>query len=164
MRTLVCDNQAPLLFYNAEDPGTTRLSFDVLVVDTRIQRGPLRGLGCSSPNTPAHLLLQNVKMTRKHTYKLFYAVECALNEKYKQILLGLSKSKVRKLRAHHRNVHSHIKPRYCNPVSDADISIRSSFVPEATQSMIYHDVVGPMLDEVMMGYNCTLFANGQTGR
>ena len=26
------------------------------------------------------------------------------------------------------------------------------FGPEATQSMDYHDVVGPMLDEVMMGY------------
>lgn len=37
------------------------------------------------------------------------------------------------------------------------------FGPEATQSMIYHDVVGPMLNEVMMGYNCTLFAYGQTG-
>ncbi|KAF4615319.1 hypothetical protein D9613_003074 [Agrocybe pediades] len=37
------------------------------------------------------------------------------------------------------------------------------FGPEATQSMIYHDVVGPMLKEVMDGYNCTLFAYGQTG-
>lgn len=37
------------------------------------------------------------------------------------------------------------------------------FGPEATQSMIYHDVVGPMLSEVMLGYNCTLFAYGQTG-
>lgn len=37
------------------------------------------------------------------------------------------------------------------------------FGPEATQSMIYHDVVGPMLKEVMEGYNCTLFAYGQTG-
>ncbi|KAF8964705.1 P-loop containing nucleoside triphosphate hydrolase protein [Flammula alnicola] len=37
------------------------------------------------------------------------------------------------------------------------------FGPEATQSMIYHDVVGPMLNEVMLGYNCTLFAYGQTG-
>ncbi|KDR81633.1 hypothetical protein GALMADRAFT_239701 [Galerina marginata CBS 339.88] len=37
------------------------------------------------------------------------------------------------------------------------------FGPEATQSMIYHDVVGPMLSEVMTGYNCTLFAYGQTG-
>ena len=37
------------------------------------------------------------------------------------------------------------------------------FGSEATQSMIYHDVVGPMLDEVLLGYNCTLFAYGQTG-
>jgi kinesin family member 11 len=37
------------------------------------------------------------------------------------------------------------------------------FGPEATQSMIYHDVVGPMLNEVLLGYNCTLFAYGQTG-
>ncbi|KAG2157121.1 P-loop containing nucleoside triphosphate hydrolase protein [Suillus clintonianus] len=37
------------------------------------------------------------------------------------------------------------------------------FGPEADQAMIYHDVVSPMLDEVLMGYNCTLFAYGQTG-
>lgn len=37
------------------------------------------------------------------------------------------------------------------------------FGPEADQSMIYHDVVHPMLEEVLLGYNCTLFAYGQTG-
>ncbi|KAF8636454.1 hypothetical protein AX17_003270 [Amanita inopinata Kibby_2008] len=37
------------------------------------------------------------------------------------------------------------------------------FGPEADQAMIYHDVVHPMLQEVLMGYNCTLFAYGQTG-
>lgn len=37
------------------------------------------------------------------------------------------------------------------------------FGPEADQAMIYHDVVNPLLDEVLMGYNCTLFAYGQTG-
>ncbi|KAF8163321.1 P-loop containing nucleoside triphosphate hydrolase protein [Crassisporium funariophilum] len=37
------------------------------------------------------------------------------------------------------------------------------FGPEATQSMIYHEVVAPMLKEVLLGYNCTLFAYGQTG-
>ena len=37
------------------------------------------------------------------------------------------------------------------------------FGPEADQSMIYQDVVHPMLEEVMLGYNCTLFAYGQTG-
>ena len=28
------------------------------------------------------------------------------------------------------------------------------FGPEATQSMVYYDVVGPMLYEVLMGYDC----------
>ncbi|KAF8559590.1 kinesin-domain-containing protein [Imleria badia] len=37
------------------------------------------------------------------------------------------------------------------------------FGPEADQAMIYHDVVSPLLDEVLTGYNCTLFAYGQTG-
>ncbi|KAG9032021.1 kinesin motor protein cin8 [Tulasnella sp. JGI-2019a] len=37
------------------------------------------------------------------------------------------------------------------------------FGPEADQTMIYNDVVQPLLDEVVSGYNCTLFAYGQTG-
>ncbi|KAJ7709881.1 P-loop containing nucleoside triphosphate hydrolase protein [Mycena rosella] len=37
------------------------------------------------------------------------------------------------------------------------------FGPEADQALIYHEVVSPMLDEVVLGYNCTLFAYGQTG-
>ncbi|KAI0374999.1 kinesin-domain-containing protein [Pilatotrama ljubarskyi] len=37
------------------------------------------------------------------------------------------------------------------------------FGPEADQASIYHDVVHPMLEEVLLGYNCTLFAYGQTG-
>jgi len=37
------------------------------------------------------------------------------------------------------------------------------FGPEADQAMLYHDVVSPLLDQVVMGYNCTLFAYGQTG-
>jgi hypothetical protein len=32
------------------------------------------------------------------------------------------------------------------------------FGPEADQAMIYHDVVAPMLREVLHRYNCTLFA------
>lgn len=39
----------------------------------------------------------------------------------------------------------------------------TTFGPEADQSMVYQDVVHPMLDEVIKGYNCTLFAYGQTG-
>ncbi|KAM5531198.1 hypothetical protein V8D89_015116 [Ganoderma adspersum] len=37
------------------------------------------------------------------------------------------------------------------------------FGPEADQATVYNDVVHPMLQEVLMGYNCTLFAYGQTG-
>ncbi|KAJ7285810.1 kinesin 2 [Mycena rebaudengoi] len=39
----------------------------------------------------------------------------------------------------------------------------SYLAQEADQALIYHEVVSPMLDEVVMGYNCTLFAYGQTG-
>ena len=31
------------------------------------------------------------------------------------------------------------------------------------QSLIYNEVVAPMLEQVLTGYNCTLFAYGQTG-
>ncbi|KAJ1720119.1 hypothetical protein LPJ53_005211 [Coemansia erecta] len=37
------------------------------------------------------------------------------------------------------------------------------FGPRATQERIYDKVVRPILDEVMQGYNCTIFAYGQTG-
>ncbi|KZT09433.1 kinesin-domain-containing protein [Laetiporus sulphureus 93-53] len=37
------------------------------------------------------------------------------------------------------------------------------FGPEADQATVYQEVVRPMLDEVIKGYNCTLFAYGQTG-
>ncbi|KAK7054865.1 Kinesin-related motor protein [Paramarasmius palmivorus] len=37
------------------------------------------------------------------------------------------------------------------------------FGPEADQSLVYHEVVSPMLEQVLEGYNCTLFAYGQTG-
>ncbi|KAI9315467.1 kinesin motor domain-containing protein [Dichotomocladium elegans] len=37
------------------------------------------------------------------------------------------------------------------------------FGPEATQEQIYGEVAQPILEEVLMGYNCTIFAYGQTG-
>lgn len=37
------------------------------------------------------------------------------------------------------------------------------FGPEADQAMVYNDVVAPILEQVLTGYNCTLFAYGQTG-
>lgn len=37
------------------------------------------------------------------------------------------------------------------------------FGPEADQTCVYKEVVEGMLDEVIAGYNCTIFAYGQTG-
>ncbi|PLW52409.1 hypothetical protein PCASD_00047 [Puccinia coronata f. sp. avenae] len=38
-----------------------------------------------------------------------------------------------------------------------------NFSPEADQALIFTDVVAPILTEVLQGYNCTIFAYGQTG-
>lgn len=37
------------------------------------------------------------------------------------------------------------------------------FGPDATQIDVYRSVVCPLLEEVLLGYNCTVFAYGQTG-
>ncbi|KAK9432771.1 P-loop containing nucleoside triphosphate hydrolase protein [Lipomyces doorenjongii] len=37
------------------------------------------------------------------------------------------------------------------------------FGPEADQAMVYEEVVAPILEEALAGYNCTVFAYGQTG-
>ncbi|KAL8650038.1 MAG: hypothetical protein Q9226_005314, partial [Calogaya cf. arnoldii] len=37
------------------------------------------------------------------------------------------------------------------------------FSPAADQAMVFDDVVTPLLDEMLQGYNCTIFAYGQTG-
>lgn len=37
------------------------------------------------------------------------------------------------------------------------------FGPQADQTLLYNDVVAPLLEQVLSGYNCTLFAYGQTG-
>ncbi|KAI4285689.1 MAG: hypothetical protein L6R35_004599 [Caloplaca aegaea] len=37
------------------------------------------------------------------------------------------------------------------------------FSPAADQAIIFEDVVTPLLDEMLQGYNCTIFAYGQTG-
>ncbi|KAF4549725.1 Kinesin motor domain-containing protein 5 [Elsinoe fawcettii] len=37
------------------------------------------------------------------------------------------------------------------------------FSPAADQEMLFNEVVSPILDEVVSGFNCTIFAYGQTG-
>lgn len=38
-----------------------------------------------------------------------------------------------------------------------------AFGPDSKQSEVYHVVVAPLINEVLAGYNCTVFAYGQTG-
>ena len=63
---------------------------------------------------------------------------------------------------------SSVMPSCSNLVQDSSTRQKSYhfdqvFGPEADQGMVYQDVVGPILEEVMSGYNCTIFAYGQTG-
>lgn len=37
------------------------------------------------------------------------------------------------------------------------------FGPKSNQNEVYKTVVGPLIEQVMQGYNCTVFAYGQTG-
>lgn len=37
------------------------------------------------------------------------------------------------------------------------------FGPEADQTLVYKEVVEDMLEQVLAGYNCAIFAYGQTG-
>lgn len=38
-----------------------------------------------------------------------------------------------------------------------------AFGPESKQAEVYQAVVAPLIEEVLSGYNCTVFAYGQTG-
>lgn len=38
-----------------------------------------------------------------------------------------------------------------------------AFGPESKQSDVYQVIVAPLINEVLSGYNCTVFAYGQTG-
>ncbi|KAL7620208.1 Kinesin- motor protein [Parahypoxylon ruwenzoriense] len=50
-----------------------------------------------------------------------------------------------------------------NALSNKTYNFDRVFSPAADQSMIYDDVVKPILEEMLGGYNCTIFAYGQTG-
>lgn len=49
------------------------------------------------------------------------------------------------------------------PLSAKTYTFDRAFGPEAGQETVYDAVVAGMLDEVLDGYNCTIFAYGQTG-
>ncbi|KAL2695344.1 hypothetical protein AAEP93_004097 [Penicillium crustosum] len=50
-----------------------------------------------------------------------------------------------------------------NAVSNKTYAFDKVFSPAADQATVYQDVVVPVLDEMLAGYNCTIFAYGQTG-
>ncbi|KAJ9224971.1 hypothetical protein DTO027B5_2457 [Paecilomyces variotii] len=50
-----------------------------------------------------------------------------------------------------------------NAVSNKTYHFDRVFSPAADQAIIFEDVVAPILNEMLSGYNCTIFAYGQTG-
>lgn len=50
-----------------------------------------------------------------------------------------------------------------NAVSNKTYHFDKVFSPAADQAIIFDDVVSPILSEMLDGYNCTIFAYGQTG-
>ncbi|KAJ5313066.1 hypothetical protein PENANT_c018G07747 [Penicillium antarcticum] len=50
-----------------------------------------------------------------------------------------------------------------NAVSNKTYAFDKVFSPAADQTAVYEDVVLPVVNEMLAGYNCTIFAYGQTG-
>ncbi|KAJ9633821.1 Kinesin- motor protein [Knufia peltigerae] len=50
-----------------------------------------------------------------------------------------------------------------NAISNKTYHFDKVFSPAADQAIIFEDVVAPILNEMMTGFNCTIFAYGQTG-
>src|ERR1700733_11462448 len=50
-----------------------------------------------------------------------------------------------------------------NALSNKTYHFDKVFSPAADQAIIFDDVVTPILEEMLAGYNCTIFAYGQTG-
>ena len=50
-----------------------------------------------------------------------------------------------------------------NAISNKTYHFDNVYSPAADQTIIYEEVVAPILSEMLTGYNCTIFAYGQTG-
>ncbi len=50
-----------------------------------------------------------------------------------------------------------------NALSNKTYHFDKVFSPAADQAIVFEDVVTPILEEMLAGYNCTIFAYGQTG-
>lgn len=81
---------------------------------------------------------------------------------------------VRPINARERSIHSQVA---VGVLSDREVVVKQQldnrhtkkftfdrvFGPESKQADVYHVVVEPLINEVVAGYNCTVFAYGQTG-
>lgn len=95
-------------------------------------------------------------------------------EKIKKIILTNSISFCRPINMRERNIHSNEMIRVS---SEREVVVHQmlenkmtkkftfdrAFGPESKQSDVYQAVVAPLITEVLAGYNCTVFAYGQTG-
>ncbi|KAF3480599.1 kinesin heavy chain isoform 5A [Arthroderma uncinatum] len=50
-----------------------------------------------------------------------------------------------------------------NALGNREYQFDKVFSPAADQAIVFEDVVAPVLNEMLSGYNCTIFAYGQTG-
>lgn len=57
----------------------------------------------------------------------------------------------------------HVKERLGDKELSKKFTFDRVFGPESTQADVYKTVVSHLIEEVLMGYNCTVFAYGQTG-
>lgn len=91
------------------------------------------------------------------TQKIKVFVRCRpLNEKENGFAVEVSpeKNEVKVLERHNSSINSHdTKNFYFDQVFD----------PQARQEDVYKTIVRPLIDQVLLGFNCTVFAYGQTG-
>ncbi|KAJ4290776.1 Kinesin- motor protein [Collariella sp. IMI 366227] len=59
--------------------------------------------------------------------------------------------------------NSHVLSMGPNAISNKTYNFDHVFSQAADQGVIFEDVVKPVIDEMLSGYNCTIFAYGQTG-
>ncbi|XP_035792207.1 kinesin-like protein Klp61F [Anopheles albimanus] len=57
----------------------------------------------------------------------------------------------------------HLKSTYNDSRTSKKFTFDRAFCPGSRQNEVYHSVVAPYIEEVLAGFNCTVFAYGQTG-
>ena len=68
-----------------------------------------------------------------------------------------SSSQIISMHGHRREVHVHERK------DTKAFAFDDVFGPASSQEDVYKDTVAPLVEEVLQGFNCTVFAYGQTG-